>query len=389
MYLIEAARSLYSTKQRTILALIGIVIGIGSVIALVSIGKIVSAEAAKEFRSLGTDVITIKARSDKAADLRNPRLFRKLPQVTPCVSVIAPYVTIYTNISIDNEDDDDLTLLGVDEGFQAFTRFELAAGRFISSLDANRPYVVLGAGVAETLGLPSDPNKLIDTEIEVDQRRLRVVGVLKAYMPLRSIDVKTNYSVFIPIQYVLDSESNRSINTMVLRSQPSADTGQCAKKIESYFKRRIKNISINISTAEQLIAQMRKQADMLSVLLTAIGSISLVVGGVGIMNIMLVSVSERKQEIGIRRALGAKRKDVRYQFLTESLLLSLLGGLIGVLASIATTYYVAQFNGWTFFISWQAVFLGAGISAAIGVFFGFIPAHQAAKLDPIQALRGE
>ena len=318
-------------------------------------------------------------RSDNPEDLRNPSLFHKLPKVTPCVSVIAPHARIYISIEIDNEDEDDLTMLGVDEGFQQFTRFELAAGRFISSLDATRPYVVLGAGIPETLGLTASPEQLIDTEIEIDGHLLRVVGVLKSYMPLRSVEIKTNYSIFVPTQYALKHEPRRIINNTVLRSKLNYDTASCANKIESYFKRRIRNIDIEISTAEQLIAQMRKQADLLAVLLTAIGSISLVVGGVGIMNIMLVSVSERKQEIGIRRALGAKRKDIRYQFLTESLLLSLIGGFIGVVASIITTYYVAQLNGWEFFVSWQAVFLGVGISATIGVFFGFIPAYQAAS----------
>lgn len=387
MYLTEAARSLYATKQRTLLALVGIVIGIGSVIALVSIGKIVSAEAAKEFRSLGTDVITLATRSANQADLRKPELFRKLPAVTPCVSVIAPQVPIYTDLETENEDE--VVMLGVEESFQAFTHFQLLTGRFITALDADRPYAVLGSDVAEVLGLRGEPASWLGQEIEVKDQLLTIVGVLQPFVSLSAVRVNANSTIFVPIQFNLNINTNRFLNLTVVRTQPQVDIARCADKIEAYFKRRLRGITVQATTAEELIAQMRKQADMLAILLTAIGSISLVVGGVGIMNIMLVSVSERKQEIGIRRALGAKRKDIRYQFLTESLLLSLLGGFIGVVASIVTTYYVAQYNGWTFFISWQAVFLGAGISAGIGVFFGFIPAHQAAKMDPIQALRGE
>ncbi len=386
MYFTEAARSLYSTKQRTLLALIGIVIGIGSVIALVSIGNIVSEEAAKEFRTLGTDVVTVAARADDVESLRNPSLFRKLPNAVSCVNVMAPYLRVFTNLSTEDEE---VLMLGVEQSFQDFTRFQLASGRFISRLDADRPYAVLGAGIAKALGIMKSPEQLIDQEIFVDDHVLRVVGVLQPFAPLPSIRVNSDLTIFLPLQYALKSETSRPISLSAARTQLEANAEQCAADISTYFKRRIQNLTLEVSTAAELIAQMRKQADMLAVLLTAIGSISLVVGGVGIMNIMLVSVSERKQEIGIRRALGAKRKDIRAQFLIESILLSLIGGLLGIIASIITTYYVAHLNGWTFFVSWQAIVFGAGISAGIGVFFGFIPAHQAAKLDPIQALRGE
>jgi putative ABC transport system permease protein len=153
--------------------------------------------------------------------------------------------------------------------------------------------------------------------------------------------------------------------------------------------RRLTALELQVTTADELIAKIRKQTDMLAVLLTAIGSISLLVGGVGIMNIMLVSVSERRQEIGILRALGAKRQHIRAQFLTEALLLSFIGGIIGIVLSLVVTYYVAAYNTWQFFISFEPILLGASISIFIGVFFGFFPAHQAAALDPIKALRGE
>ncbi len=387
MYLTEAARSLYATKQRTILALVGIVIGIGSVIALVSIGNIVSEEAAKEFRALGTDVITIAMRSPDKEDMRKPRLYRQIAKVLSCVDSIAPHSKIY--LDIDNENEDELVLIGSDQGFYDFARFQLSAGRFVNSLDAERPYAVLGAEVAQVLNLSGTPDQLIGQEIEIKGQMVTIIGVLKPFMPLTAVDIEPDISLFMPLKWLLALDSSRQISSSVARTQAQTDTAVCAEKVEQYFKRRIPGVQTEVTTAKELIANMRKQADMLSVLLTAIGSISLVVGGVGIMNIMLVSVSERKQEIGIRRALGAKRKDIRYQFLTESLLLSLLGGFLGVALSVITTYYVAQYNAWEFFVSWQAVFFGAGISAGIGVFFGFIPAHQAAKLDPIQALRGE
>lgn len=387
MYFGEAARSLYATRQRSLLALIGIVIGIGAVISLVSIGNIVGAEAIKEFRSLGTDVITLQARSENLQDLRQPALFRKLPPVTPCVAVIAPYVRVYTDR--ETADEEEITWLGVDQGFARFANLSLAAGRFVSSLDGERPHVVLGAAVLPVVGEGRSAAAMIGQEISVDEQLVRVVGVLDPTPPQRAANILPDAAMFVPLDYLLAGGSGRAINQAVLRAKSSDHTAECANDIEAYFKRRIRGMSVQVATAKQLITQMRKQADLLAILLTAIGSISLVVGGVGIMNIMLVSVAERKSEIGIRRALGAKRRDIRNQFLIESLLLSFVGGLVGIALSLVVTYYVADYNGWTFFISWRAVVLGAGISAAIGIVFGFIPAHQAAKLDPIESLRGE
>jgi putative ABC transport system permease protein len=134
---------------------------------------------------------------------------------------------------------------------------------------------------------------------------------------------------------------------------------------------------------------MEKQMQLFTLLLGAIGSISLVVGGVGVMNVMLVSVTERKKEIGIRRALGAKRSDIQNQFLVEAMILSMLGGAIGIVIGIGVSYVLSIVNNWEYMISYMAILLGVGVSSSVGIFFGYYPAYQAARLDPITALRSD
>lgn len=150
-----------------------------------------------------------------------------------------------------------------------------------------------------------------------------------------------------------------------------------------------KGLTVQVQTAEELIRQMQTQMRMFTLLIGVIGCISLIVGGVGVMNVMLVSVSERKKEIGIRRALGAQQQDIRNQFLAESVILCSVGGIIGIMIGIGASYIVARFFDWGFLISNIAVVLGVTVSFIAGVFFGFYPARQAARLNPIDALRAE
>ena len=151
----------------------------------------------------------------------------------------------------------------------------------------------------------------------------------------------------------------------------------------------VRGMAVRIRSAEEIIAQMQKQMRLFTILLGAIGSISLIVGGVGVMNVMLVSVAERKKEIGIRRALGAQRSDIQLQFIVESILLCMVGGLLGIGLGIGASYGISIFSKWSFSLSYDAILLGVIVSAAVGIFFGFYPARQASRLNPIDALRSE
>lgn len=381
IYLKEASRSLYANKQRTILSLIGIIIGIASVISLVSIGKIVTAESTRQFRELGTDLARIAFRDNPP---KSSGFVLDLIS-EPCVRQIAPY----TSGSYQSAELWGLSVLGVTHSFYEISKLSMQAGRFISDLDEKQSFVVIGAALPEILKWSGEASHFLAKEISINGREYTVIGVLQQTDSMNTMNLQLNKSFFLPIKRFLANQKGHSINSGLARMYSNAESKFCAQDIENYFKIHRPQMKVEITTADQLIERMRNQSGMFNILLAAIASISLLVGGIGIMNIMLVSVSERKEEIGIRRALGAKQKDIRYQFLIESLLLSILGGILGIALGSLITYITAQVNDWDFFMLIWPMVMGAGVSAVIGVSFGFFPAHQAANLDPIVALRGD
>jgi putative ABC transport system permease protein len=192
----------------------------------------------------------------------------------------------------------------------------------------------------------------------------------------------------MPISTVTHLFNEKNISKITARMQPNVDFRVATKEIERYFKQR-KNIEVMVEANEQRIEEIKEVTAMLTLLLGFISSISLLVGGVGIMNVMLTSVMDRRREIGILRAIGARQRDIRRQFLTEAVILCLIGGIMGAGIGILACYIVCSINEWTFFIPKLGLWLGLGVSSLVGIFFGFYPAHKAAKLDPITALRSE
>ena len=169
---------------------------------------------------------------------------------------------------------------------------------------------------------------------------------------------------------------------------PDTHYREAGRQVVEHFRTLVPDAQVQVRSAEELIEQMHRQMRLYTLLLGAVGGISLLVGGIGVMNVMLVAVTERRAEIGIRRALGARRRDVQAQFLSEAMLLSLLGGVVGVLLALAATYGICQFAGWVFTVSVGGTALGTVVAGSAGVFFGFYPAYQAARLDPVTALQG-
>jgi len=388
-YLKEAGRSLLANQQRTLLALIGIVIGIGSVIALVSIGRIVTHEATKQFLAMGTDLLSIQLRTEpNDPSLTQPTLMAGLADTLSCLRLAAPFTRSGDQYRRSDGEGVDYAVVGVTADFAQINKLQVTTGRFVSDLDATRYFAVIGAELPERLEMKGAPAQWIGQEVRVREAVYTIVGVLAPSDKARQTGVDANLSLFIPLANALQQGRRVEISQVAARMAPEVDEKRCVGQVEQYFLRRNPRLTLRVTTAEELIARMRKQTDMLNVLLSAIASISLVVGGVGIMNIMLMSVTERREEIGIRRAVGARRRDIRAQFLVEALLLSLVGGAIGIVLGIGISYLVADLQKWDFFLTPFPIVVGAGVSALIGIFFGFFPAHQAAQLDPITALRG-
>jgi putative ABC transport system permease protein len=391
----EALHSLLGAKQRTLLALLGIVIGIGSVIAMVSVGTIVQNEALRQFKEMGTDILTIRqaysgsgGRGDISSSSEGFELHQSmaLPQKTEAVSMVTVQASVYEQLKY-RTTRESLPALGVTESAFSLFKLEMAEGRFISDLDQNIFFCVLSAGAKNRLK-KAGMREPVGKNIVFNNRFFTIIGVLET-LPINSMrPYEINEGIIIPISTAMRFPKRPTITGLTARMRPGISTDEATREIASYFKT-VARSQVEIRSAEELIEQMKKQMRMFTLLLGAIGSISLIVGGVGVMNVMLVSVSERKKEIGIRRAIGARQSDIQTQFLIESLVLCSVGGVLGISVGIGASWLIAHFSNWQFIFSMASVFLGGGVSVAVGIFFGFYPARQAAKLSPIEALRAE
>ncbi|MCB2191309.1 MAG: ABC transporter permease [Deltaproteobacteria bacterium] len=393
----EALKSQAAAKQRTLLALIGIVIGIGSVISLVTVGEMVQLTSEQQFRAMGTNIITIQRGWDdtkgnaKRPDSQEQQVTwddtKGLLKQVKGLDMVAPYTSSWGQ-PLFNDQSLDVPVLGVTSNFAGINKLKLAQGRFISDLDGYSLFGVLGAKAAQKLATLGDNDPLGKT-VYFKKRGFKIIGVLERVEDGGMRPFEINPGMMIPIHTSFMLKNKRPINAIMARVAPGVDRGQLKDSINAYFKSVHPDMGVQVRSAEQLIAEMAKQSRLFTLLLGAIGSISLLVGGIGVMNVMLVAVSERRKEIGVRRALGAMQRDIKVQFLVESVILCLAGGLIGIALGVGAAYVLAKVNGWIFFVSGLGLTLGVGVSSAVGVFFGYFPARQASRLNPILALRDE
>ncbi len=393
----EAIRSLSGAKQRTLLALLGIVIGIGSVIAMVSVGTIVQNEALRQFRDMGTDILTVRPDAVPGRRSKRKQTFRlgdmnALIKSCPAVKSAAPYTSMFGQITCRGKRNQ-IPALGVTESFYDIFKLDMRNGRFVSDLDKNMYFCVLSLSLIQKFqqqGLRDlTPETCIGEKIVFNDRIFTVIGIIEE-VPMGGMrPYEINDGILIPITTSQRFEDRPAVSTITIKLQPDAGGAAAAEQLTTFFKNRYRSMGIRVISAEELIEKMQKQMQLFTLLLGAIGSISLIVGGVGVMNVMLVSVSERKKEIGIRRALGAMKQDIQTQFLIESVILCFLGGVIGIGLGIGASAVISKISDWEFIMSYSSIVLGFGVSAAIGIFFGFYPARQASRLNPIQALRSE
>ena len=389
----EAMTSLRAARLRTILGLIGIMIGISSVITMISLGEIAKLQARKQFEAMGTNIFVARKAYDvetpeqQAAEIRVPearQLAYSVPSVLDAATRISQYGKFrYAGVEVGQGD-----IQGVTESFARVNQFPIQSGRFISDLDVGRLFCVIGHDIAQAMREAG----IIEFEgatIELEQNLFTVIGVLDYVQENYAlpVSIQANNSVFIPISTSTRFESSSEVDVIIGRNDTQVDHDVVAEQIKDYFGSVNPNLKLDIVSAKQLIAQMESQMQLFTMLLAAIGTISLIVGGIGIMNIMLVSVSERRREIAIRRALGARRGDIQSQFLIESVILTMVGGLLGIVFGLIATYIVCQVTGWDYLISSVSVISGLVTASLAGVFFGFQPARQAANLDPIAGLQ--
>lgn len=389
----EAVRSLLASKQRTILALLGVIIGIGSVMAMLSVGETVKGQALEQFKAMGTDILTIspggfggsQEGSLPPRDL-TPEDFEMVARYAKSIRSMAQEVTGWGKVRAGKAEVSG-SLKGVSPAYRDINRLSLQSGRFFSFLDEERPFAILGSVVAGELAQKGAKTPI--AEVTINGKPFEVVGLLNpAQLGYRSDEV--DRSVFLPLRLAQLHLNQPGVSQVTMRIKPEVDHRVAQAEIErlmNTFQGRATPLSFQ--SPRQLIEQMSKQMRLYTLLLAAVGSISLVVGGVGIMNMMLVSVTERRREIGIRRALGAQQADITSQFLVESVILSLSGGVLGLALGVAAALVTAASQGWKPVVPITALFLCMGVALAVGLFFGYYPARKASHLDVIVALKAE
>ena len=384
----EAARGLTAVRGRSALALVGIVVGIGSVIAMVSTGEIVREQAMKQFEALGTDIVT--ARTYYVPRLRRVVTFplgaiMAIEAEVAEIETAAGWNETNARLSHGGRDIERAGMLGITGSFADVANLEVAEGRFVSDLDARQRYCVVGAGIARAMR-DGGATRVLGRRVKLAGQLWSVIGVL-APSAVSRFNYPPDQSVYIPVRAAALFTDQDAVGDVIARVRPGVETEAGAQAMLAYLRASAEGIEVKAKTAEQLIAGMRRQGRLFTVLLAAVGGIALVVGGVGIMNVMLISVSERRGEIGLRRAVGARRRDIRRQFVLEAVLLCTTGGLLGIGAGVTAAWGICRYTGWPFSVSVEAMVVGVGVSTGVGLLFGVYPALQAARLDPIAALR--
>jgi len=390
---------LRTSRLRTALTMLGVIIGVASVVALVSVGQGSTANITDRLAGLGTNLLTVNAGSSQTAgtfgaagsaesltlaDAEALGSLTALAGVAPEISTSQLVVAGAANTTT--------TILGTTADYPYVRSFQLWQGAGLTDLAVENELrvAVVGSSTADDLGLGADA---VGSEIKVGGLPFLVTGILQAKGGSGFQD--PDDQVLIPVttlqKYFSGSDAVRTIAV----SAASADGIDDARAAITELLRGVHGLGVTeeddfeILDQAQLLETASAVSDTLTLMLAGIASISLIVGGIGIMNIMLVSVRERTREIGIRKSIGARSRDILSQFLVESVTLSLLGGLVGAALGVAVTFLIGAFADWDVSLDVTTIVIAVGFSVAIGVIFGVWPARQAARLDPITALHYE
>jgi len=383
-----AFKSMFTNKLRTLLSLLGIVIGVMSVVTILTLGNSASGSITDAISTGGTDLITIYAtgKSSNFTEEFGDTIRRNVEGIETVSQMNSQNARVRYKDTIAN-----YTVNGVQASWAELMKYSVAQGEWFSTEDnlSRRQVVVLGSEVAKKLFPGGDAVGNYVSIFRTQAKRYLVVGVMEEKDA--TLSVSFNNAVFIPYNTMilrLGGGNSRS-GSYIAKVREGFDSTVVSDSIRDYLDNLVGSDNYSIFSASTLTSIANDITGTFTTFLAAIAGISLLVGGIGIMNIMLVSVAERTREIGIRKALGASPKVIRGQFITEAIALTMLGGLLGILLGTFISQAVTRLAGWTFRISVPAYALSVGFSMVIGVFFGWYPAKKAAKLDPIEALNYE
>jgi putative ABC transport system permease protein len=398
-----AFRALVRNKMRAALTMLGIIIGVSAVIAMVSIGQGASASVQAQIESIGTNLLFVSAGAQNVGGVRsgtgdtgtNTLTVEDLDAIkreVPSVSMVTPSVNARSQMVAGNMNWN-TALTGVSEQYPEIRKWPVASGSFFTDADVRTAArtIVIGQTLADNLYPGTDP---IGQDIRVQNLPFRIVGVMarKGQDPQGRDQDDVAFAPYSTVQKKILGRDRVQIAYVSAISQDATYTAQ--EQISELLRQRHKLTAnepndFTVRNMTDIAEAANETSKTMTILLACIAGVSLLVGGIGIMNIMLVSVTERTREIGIRMAIGARSSAVRTQFLIESIVLSLTGGTIGIILGIVLSLVIPAFLGWPTLVSVMAIVGSVLFSAAVGIFFGYYPARKAAALDPIEALRYE
>ena len=399
-----AVNALSINKMRSGLTMLGIIIGVAAVIAMLSVGSGARTQISKEISSLGSNLLMVWPGTATSGGLRigfgtMPTLTsddaRAMAQEVPDVALVAPVLNGTAQVVYGNQNWSTI-VTGTSPDFFELREWPLESGRaFIQrDVDGATKVALLGQTVVENLFGHEDP---LGKVIRIKKIPFKVIGILskKGQSP---IGQDQDDSIYIPLttaqKRLFGTTFPGMVRMIIAKAKTQEVIQNAAKEITELLRQRhhimpgreddfsVRNLAEMLATAEQA-------AKIMSILLGSIASVSLIVGGIGIMNIMLVSVTERTREIGIRMAVGAKPKDMLMQFLVEAVVLAIIGGSAGIIVGAIGSWLISYFAGWEVSIALFAIMLAFGFSAFVGIFFGFYPARKASRLAPVECLRYE
>lgn len=379
-----AWKSISGSKVRAFLTMLGIIIGVSSVITLVSVGQGTTSQITAQLEGLGTDLLTVSIMgrgSSSSLTLEEAMDLADLEGVANVSPVISGSVTAKRGTT-----NDSLSVEGITPSYEEVQDFHIQSGRYIVDLDNSfrMKVALIGTEAAATFFGTENP---VNQTLQLNGVSFKIVGLLESKGS--SLTASNDNKLLIPIstaERFLRSPGVRSITVQV------EDTNQIdavKSRLEAVLDKKFLNAdnAYNIFNSQEMLDTLNSTTQMLSLALGGIAGISLLVGGIGIMNIMLVSVSERTREIGVRKAIGAKQRDILTQFLVESIALSGFGGLVGIGLGYGASALIGQYSELSTSVSTPVVAFSFGFSLFIGIIFGMIPAYKASKLRPIHALR--
>ena len=393
-----ALRSLIANTMRTFLTTLGMIIGVASVISMISIGEGARQQTLSTIEKFGTNIITIKPGRKKNRHVSSDMVktlklsdAEAIEKSIPLITGVAAQVYRSAQLKYGSKNTN-TTVRGTGEKYLKLSNFTIERGRYFNKEEVQsvRKVAVIGSTVVKNL---FGDISAIGKEIKVDGNNYLIIGSTEQKGALSWFD--PDDQIFIPVTTAQKRLFGiHHIQSIDVQAKKMEDLEVIKKDIDSLLRirhgiRKTEDSDFHVQNSSQWLNSWGDAAKTFTYLLGGIAAISLLVGGIGIMNIMLVSITERTKEIGIRIAIGAKKSEIMEQFLIESVLISFIGGGLGILLGIIISRTVSKIGGWDTIVSTQSIILAFGFSVAIGIFFGFYPARKAANLNPIDALRYE